>query len=102
MPDAMIIQGKVEYIWTDEDFARMLRDKLGDDAERYFLGILFSREQAHKCPGECDKTYRLQEHYERVLKDVRDEVAAWKTRKMTKDEIDDKREQLIMTIDHEL
>ena len=48
MPDAMIIQGKVEYIWTDEDFARMLRDKLGDDAERYFLGILFSREQARE------------------------------------------------------
>ena len=102
MPDMMIIQGKVEYIWTDEDFARMLRDKLGDDAEPYFLGILFSREQARECPGECDKTYRLQEHYERILKVVRDEVAAWKTRKMTKDEIDDKREQLIMMIDREL
>ena len=36
MPNVMIIQGKVENIWDDEDFARMLRDRLGDDAERYF------------------------------------------------------------------
>ena len=32
----MIIQGKVENVFDNEDFARMLREKLGSDAEQYF------------------------------------------------------------------
>lgn len=32
----MMIQGKVENIFDNEDFARMLGERLGSDAERYF------------------------------------------------------------------
>lgn len=80
----MMIQGKVENIFDNEDFARMLRDKLGDDAERYFreqtdpevladgLYDLSASEILKKgyCSGECDKVQGTQEHYENLLKEI--------------------------------
>jgi hypothetical protein len=107
MPSVMTIQGKVENIWDDEDFARMLRDRLGDDAERYFRDSLSYHDRnpsefGYPCSGECDKVYELQEHYEQLLKETRYEIASWKTRKWTKDELDSKRAQLIQKIDSEL
>lgn len=82
--EIMMIQGKVENIFDNEDFARMLRDKLGDDAERYFreqtdpevladgLYDLDDSEILKKgyCSGECDKVQGTQEHYENLLKEI--------------------------------
>ena len=34
--DCLLINGKIENIHDGNDFARMLGEKLGDDAERYF------------------------------------------------------------------
>lgn len=82
--EVMMIQGKVENIFDNEDFARMLRDKLGDDAERYFreqtdpevladgLYDLGDSEILKKgyCSGECDKVQGTQEHYENLLKEI--------------------------------
>ena len=82
--EVMMIQGKVENIFDNEDFARMLRDKLGDDAERYFreqtdpevladsLYDIPDSELLKKgyCSGECDKVQGTQEHYENLLKEI--------------------------------
>ena len=82
--EVMMIQGKVENIFDNEDFARMLRDRLGDDAERYFreqtdpevladgLYDLSDSEILKKgyCSGECDKVQGTQEHYENLLKEI--------------------------------
>ena len=86
MAETMMIQGKVETIWDDQDFARMLREKLGSDAEDYFNRALdpealydavyekFSADPLKYCSGECTKTYELQQFYEDKLKEI--ELAA--------------------------
>lgn len=103
----LLINGKTENVYGDEDFARLLRDRLGDDAARYFLDTISDHaknpeEFGYECSGECDRVYETQENYERILKDVRDELASWPTRKMTKADIDAKRDRLIEKIGWEL
>lgn len=86
MADVLMIQGKVETIWDEQDFARMLREKLGSDAEDYFNRCMdpealydavyekFSADPLKYCSGECTKTYELQQFYEDKLKEI--ELAA--------------------------
>ena len=66
----MIIQGKVENIFDNEDFARMLRDRLGEDAERYFreqtdpgvvLDDLDEAVYIEHCGGDCSKVAEIEE-----------------------------------------
>ena len=109
MPNVMIIQGKVENIWDDEDFARMLRDKLGDDAEQYFRNacdpdvFLESVKSVREyCVGECEETERIQEHYERILHDVRDELDEWDFDGATKKQLQAKKDALWKRINSEL
>ena len=82
--EVMMIQGKVENIFDNEDFARMLRERLGEDAERYFreqidpdvvmegISKLDDSEILNRgyCSGECDKVQGTQEHFERILDDI--------------------------------
>lgn len=84
MADVMIIQGKTETIWDDEDFARMLRDKLGYDAEQYFrektdvetvlddLNLTDEDILNHYCSGECDKVQDVQGHFQSVLNEIKE------------------------------
>lgn len=73
----MIIQGKVENIFDNDDFARILQEKLGSDAEQYF------REQTNPkvfledadedlfmevCGGDC----KLVDEYAGLLDEVED------------------------------
>jgi len=86
MADVMIIQGKTETIWDNEDFARMLRDRLGSDAEQYFrektdvetvlddLNLTDEDILNHYCSGECDKVQDVQGHFQSVLNEI-DELA---------------------------
>lgn len=63
----MMIQGKVENIFDNEDFARMLRDRLGEDAERYF------REQTD--PKVVLEDYDTGEnHYLDLLDEIEEEL----------------------------
>ena len=63
----MMIQGKVENIFDNEDFARMLRDRLGEDAERYF------REQTD--PKVVLEDYDTGEsHYLNLLDEIEEEL----------------------------
>ena len=66
----MMIQGKVENIFDKEDFARMLGERLGSDAERYFrdetdLGVLLDDLDEvvfiEHCGGDCSKVTEIEE-----------------------------------------
>ena len=82
MAEVLMIQGKVENIFNDRDFADMLREKLGSDAEDYFNRALdpdalydavynrFRENPLEFCSGECDKIQRQQEYYENELRDI--------------------------------
>lgn len=113
MPNVMIIQGKVENIWDDEDFARMLRDKLGDDAERYFrehsnldyaLRDVTDEQILQYCTGECSKVEEAIEHWTGVLGAMKDELESIQANIAirTKDETSILLLQLIQKINSEL
>lgn len=84
MADVMIIQGKVRNVWDENDFADMLRELLGSDAEYYFRDltdratvlsdISIDDVWEYVCFGECQKLEEQQEHYEGVLRDVKDDL----------------------------
>ena len=78
--------GIVEIIENNDDFSSLLYDLIGEDAREYFeeatdpktvLGDTDEDEFAEKgfCSGECIHVQRTQEHFENLLKTVR-EVAA--------------------------
>ena len=85
----LLINGKVENIFDGEDFARLLGEKLGSDAENYFREnwLVFCdydpENLKQPCTGECDTTYKLQEHYENVLQDIKDRLQEILSRKDT-------------------
>lgn len=87
----MTIQDKHETVYGNEGFAKMLREKLGDDACSYFLNALDSKPD---CSGECDVVYSLQEAYDALLHELKDELEAWDIRKLTKAELVKKRYEL--------
>lgn len=78
----MIIQGKVENIFDNEDFARMLQEKLGSDAEQYFREQTNPKvflEDANEdlfmevCGGDCsvvDEYTGLLDEVEEALDDI--------------------------------
>jgi hypothetical protein len=86
MPYVLIIKGdkRPETIFDDEQFARLLDERLGYDAAQYFrdatdpemladaLYDISDSELLKKgyCSGECDKVQGTQEHYENLLKEV--------------------------------
>ena len=81
--NVMMIQGKVTNVFDSEDFARLLGELLGSDAEYYYrsetdiaarLDAMPLSEFSSYCLGECDKTEELQEHYEGILHEVMEEL----------------------------
>lgn len=83
MADVMMIQGKVTNVYDSEDFARLLGELLGSDAEYYYraqtdiddiLDHMSDSELFSHCAGECSKTEEIQEHYEFILRDVKEEL----------------------------
>ena len=78
----MIIQGKVENIFDNEDFARMLGERLGSDAEQYFreqtdpktlLEDATDEQFLKYCDGNCsvvDKYTGLLDEVEEALDDI--------------------------------
>lgn len=68
-----------EFINDEEDFFTLVREKIGRDAEQ-FGRELFNTVENH-CTGECDYTYRVEEHYVRMFKDFLDELSGIKVLK---------------------
>lgn len=77
MATTIMIEGKVETIRDDDDFANMLRDNIGYEAEEYFRGAIedaLDTAESNNCHGECDKVYSLQEDWENFTRDIKDEL----------------------------
>lgn len=105
MPYVLLIQDKPQTIWDNEQFARMLDEKLGSDAADFFRDALHdanTNPDIQLCPGECDKLYETQEHWERVVQDACDEMSSWDIRKLTKDKLIGLRDQLVEHLRSEL
>lgn len=110
MAEVMLIQGKAENIFDDEDFARMLRDRLGDDAERYYRkriapeSILGSLNPLEYCPGECDETMKIQERYESILHEVQEQLEDLSVNMMDQTKLETQKQinQLAKKINREL
>ena len=107
MAKVLKIRDKPVTIYDEADFARILRDELGDDAERYYREILngWSRDQEeHECCGECDRVYELQQHFESVLEDALNAMSEIKNKVLfqTKDETIFQLNDLFRTIKSEL
>lgn len=83
---ALLVDGKVVNVLTDEDFAQLIGAKLGSDVERYFRESYLDSTTDSKeidCTGECDVTYGLQEHYENVLHSIKERLTEILKRKDT-------------------
>lgn len=104
MSIVLMIQNKPETIFDNEQFARLLEEKLGNEAAEYFLEALdnVAENAKEKCNGECDVTYSLQEGYENILRDIRDEIGAWAIRRLTKEQLVDRRDALYEKIEKNL
>ena len=65
------VSDEAVHIDCPERFAWLLEDKLGGDAADYFrdtvTALCFDPDL---CPGECDRTYELQRHYQTIIQDV--------------------------------
>jgi hypothetical protein len=104
--------GERVLVCWERDFEDVILDKLGWDALDYFRQAVADRIDAEEfssdpfkyCPfqGECDWVYQTQGHCDNFLRDVRDELASWATRKWTKAEIEEKRDALYERICHEI
>lgn len=77
MATAIMIEGKVETIRDDDDFASMLRENIGYEAEEYFRGAIedaLDTAESNNCHGECDRTILIQEDWENFTRDIKDEL----------------------------
>lgn len=81
-----IVHGKPVTPYTDEHVFELIRDNVCDDCADYVREMLSPEAQAENlynmtdteilnkgyCSGECDKVQKTQEHYEDLLKEVRE------------------------------
>ena len=103
----------METIFDDEDFARLIGERLGYDAEQYFrehwdmdylLRDMTDDQMLEYCSGECSKVEEAIEHWTGVLQSVQDELVELQTkvRFQTKDETSIALLMLIQKINAEL
>ena len=104
MHSTILINNKPTFVRGDHDFASVLEENIGADAADFYLGSIAEEIESHalKCTGECDHTYRIEEHYQRFLRDIQDEIAGWAINKLTKAEIEERRDKLYELIEKEL
>lgn len=113
MPNTMMIQGKVETIFDDEDFARLVGEKLGYDAEQYFrdhwdmdylMRDVTDDQILAYCSGECEKVQTAIEHWTGILKRTQEELEGLQAKVLnqTRNETNVMLLQLIQKINAEL
>ena len=71
-PTRIRIKDDLYYIDNPESFLWIVEEKLGQDACNYLKELLDATPSG--CTGECENTYKIQEHYERVIEDALDEL----------------------------
>lgn len=80
---SIIVQGQLENVGSQEDFARLLRDKLGEDAANYFYDVL-GRERKE-----------ISDYFQYVLCQCRDILKDWDLDHMTCFDLKVAREELV-------
>ena len=74
--------GQFQIVQHSAEFYYLVEQMMGHSAAQYFkniaLNVSFNTEA---CPGECDRLYMMQEHYERVIRDAADELAGLEVKK---------------------
>lgn len=61
------IRGETRLFDCPEGVYRCLGELCGRDVEEYLKQLHQAPEM--KCTGECDNTYRIEEHYQRMIRD---------------------------------
>lgn len=106
MSEILNIHGVRTPIYNNDDFAMFLDEKLGYEAGDYFRTALedIANETAEKneCTGECDVTYRIEEHWQHIVQDIHDELVSWEISKETKHDLEKMRNYLVRKINAEL
>ena len=106
MAEILNTKGGRVKIYDNKDFALFLDETLGYDVGDYFRTALedVANETAEKneCTGECDVTYRIEEHWQRIVQDIHDELVSWEISKETKRDLEKMRNHLVIKINAEL
>lgn len=106
MAEILNTKGGRVKIYDNKDFALFLDETLGYDVGDYFRTALkdIANETAEKneCTGECDVTYRIEEHWQRIVQDIHDELVSWEISKETKRDLEKMRNYLVRKINAEL
>lgn len=61
------IQNETRFFDCPEGVFRCLGEICGRDVEQYLNQL--NQSPKMKCTGECDETYRIEEHYQRMIRD---------------------------------
>ena len=81
--DSIVVQGRLENMSDHEDFTRLLRDKLGEDAADYFRDALAVERK------------ETADYFEDVLDQCRDILKDWDLDHMTCFDLKEAREELM-------
>lgn len=106
MSEILNIHGVRTPIYNNDDFAIFLDERLGYEAGDYFRTALKDvaneASEKYRCVGECDITERIEEHWQRIVWDIHDELVSWEISKKTKRDLEEMRNYLVRRINAEL
>lgn len=106
MAEILNTKGGTVKIYDNKDFALFLDESLGYEVGDYFRTALEDvaneASEKYKCVGECDITERIEEHWQRILQDIHDELISWEIGKKTKRDLEEMRNYLVKIINAEL
>ena len=106
MAEILNTKGGMVKIYNNKDFALFLDESLGYEAGDYFRTALEDVANAatgeNRCTGECDTIYEIEEHWQRILQDIHDELISWEIGKKTKRDLEEMRNCLVKKINAEL
>lgn len=106
MAEILNTKGGRVKIYDNKDFALFLDENLGYEAGDYFRTALKNvaneASEKYKCVGECDITERIEEHWQRIVQDIHDELVSWEIGKKTKRDLEEMRSRLVREINAEL
>ncbi len=80
----LLVKGSYYNVANIEEFLWLIDEQIGEDARDWAKDFLKPEEKA--CDGECDETYRIQEHFERVIRDAVEDLEPIKGKTVKMDE----------------
>ncbi len=80
----LLVKGSYYNVANVEEFLWLIDEQMGEDARDWAKEYLKPEEKS--CGGECDETYRLQEHFERVIRDAVEDLEPIKGKTAKMDE----------------